>query len=1100
MASGAVPPGFEDTLVTRVSEPTAIAFTPDQRLLLTTRTGKLRVYQDGALVATPALDIGDKVCFNLERGLLGLTVDPAFETNHHIYLYYTYNKFGACDDSTKTPVNRVSRFTLSDANVADRTSELVLIDNIPSPQGQHNAGDLHFGKDNYLYISVGDGNCDYAKDSGCGPFNNATRDPHVLLGKILRITPGGGVPPTNPYLGPDSARCNLTGRTTAGKKCRETYASGLRNPFRFAVDPNAAGTRFFVNDVGHITWEEINLGYPGADYGWNVREGHCARASTTDCGPPPAGMTNPIYDYPHNTDCTAITGGAFVPNSTWPAQYNGAYLFADYACGKIFVLRPEAGGYSTSEFASGLGTPIVLAFGPQGNTQALYYTTFNQGGEIRRVAFTGALNRTPIARASANPRDGDLPLTVTFDAAGSSDPDGDALTYEWDFGDGSPRATGARASHRYEQAGTYMATLRVSDNRGATGTARLRIDAGNNPPTPTIELPGVSTRFRVGQTIRLQGSATDPEDGTLPDDALSWTVLLRHNAHTHPFLGPVSGDGVPFSAPAPEDLSSAATTDLRITLTATDSRGLRRSIVRTLRPKTVNVTLASQPAGLRLEADGFPITTPSTVVSWAGYTFRVRAAAQVDDSGQPWTFSSWSDGGAAAHSITTPLSDATYTSRFRPRYPNVLFIVTDDQRPTETLDVMPKTQQLFGALGTYFPSAFATTPLCCPSRASIFTGRYAHNHGVEDNEQGSLLDHNATLQRRLQSAGYTTALFGKLLNGWDLAQSPPYFDRWSVMDGGTYTNFPVNEQGRERTITDQYATTYLSDKATEFIRETESDDQRPWLLYVTPTAPHGPFVPEEKYRNASIPPFEPNPAFFEPDLSDKPPYVRQARNDPAEARRRRNAQLRMLMSVDDLVANVFDALRTGEEADNTLAFFISDNGYMWGEHGLLEKRHPYTHSVQIPFYMRLPGTVRAGATDPRLVANIDLAPTVLDAAGLAPNQAMDGTSLLRPGSRDRLLLERLTDIGPFPTWGSIRTSTYQYTEYYRDSQLPVGVEPDFREYYDLVADPWKLTNYLGDSDTDNDPPPQIIAALHAQLAADLTCAGRGTVPNRSPCP
>jgi glucose/arabinose dehydrogenase len=665
-ASAAVPLGFEDTLVAGgIPAPTALAFTPDRRLLITSQSGKLRVYASGTLLTAPALDFTDKICSNLERGLLGVAVDPAFQANHHIYLYYTFNKLGACDDPLKTPVNRVSRFTLSDANVVQRASELILIDNIPSPQGQHNAGDLHFGKDNYLYVSIGDGNCDYAADSGCGPFNNAARDTHVLLGKILRIASGGGVPPTNPFLGPDSARCNVAGRTTPGKKCQETYASGLRNPFRFAVDPNAAGTRFFVNDVGHATWEEIDLGRRGADYGWNVREGHCARASTTDCGPPPAGMTNPIFDYAHSTGCTAITGGAFVPNQTWPAQYSGGYLFSDYACGKLFILEPSGtGGYAASEFATDVRTPVAMTFGPHGATQALYYTTYSGSGQVRRVAFTGSLNRAPVAKAVANPAYGDVPLSVTFDASGSSDPEGDPLTYQWDFGDGTPGAGGPKPSHTYSQAGTYTATVRVFDNRGAVGTARLRIDAGNHPPSPRIELPMLGSRFRVGQTITLRGSAVDPEDGTLPAGALQWTVTLRHNTHTHPFLGPVSGNDITFRAPAPEDLAAATTTDLRIRLTAADSRGLRASVSQTLRPRTVDLRFETAPPGLKLKADVFLFTAPRTLVSWEGYRFRVNAPTQTDGSGQRWTFSSWSDGKTAVHDITTPSSATTYRATF----------------------------------------------------------------------------------------------------------------------------------------------------------------------------------------------------------------------------------------------------------------------------------------------------------------------------------------------------------------------------------------------------------------------------------------------------
>src|SRR3990170_513291 len=222
----AVPPaGFEDSLVAAVPSPTAIAFTPDGRLLTTTQTGALRVIENDVLRATSALNLSASICTNSERGLLGVAVDPAFASNRYIYLYYTFNKSGVCEKNTaRSPVNRVSRFTLSDASVVDRASELVLIDNIPSPNGNHNGGDLRFGPDGYLYVSTGDGGCDYAGDSGCAGSNNASRDQHVLGGKLLRITRSGGIPSSNPFVGSGTARCNVTGRTSAGLKCQETFA------------------------------------------------------------------------------------------------------------------------------------------------------------------------------------------------------------------------------------------------------------------------------------------------------------------------------------------------------------------------------------------------------------------------------------------------------------------------------------------------------------------------------------------------------------------------------------------------------------------------------------------------------------------------------------------------------------------------------------------------------------------------------------------------------------------------------------------------------------------------------------------------------------
>ena len=392
MAAGAghaaVPAGFTDLPVTSVEAPTAIAFTPDGRLLITQQSGSLRVFQ-GGLLGTPALTIpAASICTNSERGLLGVAVHPQFASNRFIYLFYTAEEPGGC-------VNRVSRFTLPDSNVVNPASELILIDNMPSPAGNHNAGDLHFGKDGYLYISIGDGGCDWANDSGCAGSNDAARDEHVLTGKILRITDSGDIPPDNPFQGPGTDRCN-DGGTSAGTKCQETFAWGLRNPFRIAFDPNAAGTRFFINDVGQGLWEEIDEAQAGADYGWNICEGAHANNSTGPCSSAPPGMVAPIFEYRHGvsvpgttspTNCNSITGGAFVPNGLWTG-FDGSYLFADFICGWIFKLTNSGGTWSASDFATNLGggSAVHLTFGPYGGDQALYYTTYAGGGQVRVIA------------------------------------------------------------------------------------------------------------------------------------------------------------------------------------------------------------------------------------------------------------------------------------------------------------------------------------------------------------------------------------------------------------------------------------------------------------------------------------------------------------------------------------------------------------------------------------------------------------------------------------------------------------------------------------------------------------------------------------------
>lgn len=381
-----IPPGYVDESVVDIQAPTAIAFTSDDAnasMLIATQPGRLFRWSGSKL--EPVLDLTERTCTRIEQGMLGVAPDPQFATNGFIYLYYTVDLDGKC-------FNRVSRFTLGADGAADASPEKVLVDKIPSVGANHNAGDVKFGKDGLPYISVGDSGCALDGSSGCDGENPNSRDRDTLLGKILRIHPDGSIPEDNPFVGQDGARCHIDGRTDQATNCLETFAWGLRNPFRMAFDPNADYVRFLINDPGQNHWEEINEGTAGADYGWNAREGHCANGSFTDCGTAPEGMTDPLLSYRHGAPngCNAVTGGAFVPNGLWP-QMDGAYLFADYVCGAIFRVVENDGEVKVDRFAgklSGFGV-VDMRFGPHESTQALYYTSYAEGGQVRRISFTG---------------------------------------------------------------------------------------------------------------------------------------------------------------------------------------------------------------------------------------------------------------------------------------------------------------------------------------------------------------------------------------------------------------------------------------------------------------------------------------------------------------------------------------------------------------------------------------------------------------------------------------------------------------------------------------------------------------------------------------
>lgn len=420
------------------------------------------------------------------------------------------------------------------------------------------------------------------------------------------------------------------------------------------------------------------------------------------------------------------------------------------------------------------------------------------------------------------------------------------------------------------------------------------------------------------------------------------------------------------------------------------------------------------------------------------------------------------------------------------RRPNVVLVVVDDQRAREgTLGVMPDTRRWLKRHGTTFTRAFSTTPLCCPSRASIFTGRYAHNHGVFTNQGKPKFDHDYTLQAYLDDAGYRTALAGKFFNDWPLKQRPPHFDRWALFDGG-YNNRTYNLQGEMRTVS-TYSTRFLGTKTLDFLEAFERRDPKPWFVYVAPYAPHAPFIPSEAHEGSEVPGWNGNPAVFEKDRKDKPEYVRIRHETYKTWRKNRRKQLRTLKAVDTMMSRIQVALRRLDENCRTLVIYMSDNGYMWADHGLYDKGAPYTPSIRIPMLMRLPGQKRP-KTNGSLVGNIDVAPTILDAAGLstAPGHPMDGRSLLEADpERDRILTEYRNsgNIWTPPTWASIRTKRWQYVEYFRDGKRI------FREYYNLKKDPWQLRNLLGDDDPASGPGTTRLKALSTRLQADRKCTG-----------
>jgi glucose/arabinose dehydrogenase len=361
--AGTLPDGFVQVRVTGgLTNPTTMAFAPDGRLFVAEQRGTLRIVKGGQLFAEPFLDISSRVDSDGERGLLGVAFDPNFSTNHYVYVYFTQEGPGATPEH-----NRVVRFTANGNRALMSSEKLILRLNNLSDRHNHNGGALNFGADGKLYVALGEN----ADQDNSQSLDN-------LLGKMLRINKGGTIPKDNPFY--DRA---------SGMK-RAIWALGLRNPYTFAVQPGTG--RIHINDVGAHTWEEINRGAAGANYGWPDCEGNHDNPNTpgsVNCSAAP--YTAPVYEYRHDgnsptTGC-AITGGAFYNprTATFPAGYVGDYFFADFCSGWIRRLDFVHGTVTPFKSTS-TENPVSL----QVNRRGSLYFLARGTGSVEKISFVGS--------------------------------------------------------------------------------------------------------------------------------------------------------------------------------------------------------------------------------------------------------------------------------------------------------------------------------------------------------------------------------------------------------------------------------------------------------------------------------------------------------------------------------------------------------------------------------------------------------------------------------------------------------------------------------------------------------------------------------------
>jgi glucose/arabinose dehydrogenase len=537
-AQPTLPSGFyvEDAAGGAVFDaPVALAFAPDGRMLVAEKRGVVWVVEDGVRLPDPFIDRSAEVLDHWDRGLLGLAVDGA----GRVLLLYTVDHDGSGDYEREDVFGRLTRYSPlpGDPNVADPASRRVLVgetfaEGFPNCFWSHAIGTVVVAPDGTLLVGSGDG-ADFRRVDpggfypdcfGPGRFPasediGAFRSLRLqsLAGKILRLDPetGEGLP-SNPFWTGD-------GDDAPSK----VWAFGFRNPYRFGLRPggstdpaDGAPGLLVVGDVGWETWEELDVVHGGENHAWPCREGPNEQSGYQNANPPTNGCDSlPPYDgpvaywhhglgglsNPPGRTAAALVGGAFYDGDRYPAAYAGAYFYGDYVYGWTAVAYLDAGGAFVGDAPFSPDTGLIVDYEYDPATRLVHLVDL-AAGRVYRLRHTGGdANHPPVAAASADPPQGSVPLAVAFSSAGTFDPDGDVLTYHWDFGNGGA-STAPNPTHTYTEAGHYTAVLTVRDAYAAAATAEVEVTA---TVPPAGEGPAAAVPFGVEAVF------PEPSDGRL---------------------------------------------------------------------------------------------------------------------------------------------------------------------------------------------------------------------------------------------------------------------------------------------------------------------------------------------------------------------------------------------------------------------------------------------------------------------------------------------------------------------------------------------------------------------------------------------------------
>ncbi len=694
-------------VVTGIEQPISLRFLPDGRMIVLQKRGKVlianvtqtpiesAVYMDLAdLAHTAGLDADQ------ERGVLDMAVDPAFPSAPYIYIFYTPANGPA------GPRARVSRFThlANSGGITSRgnlASEVVLWEDTQGYDSCcHFGGGLDFGPDGNLWLSTGD----HFQGSYASSLQAAG-------GSIHRFRKDGSIPADNPYVQNTSALPSI-------------FAYGLRNPFRSRWDFPSG--RYFIGEVGgntqSIAWEDLHViryvqstgkfvdsdygttndngKYDGINFGWPTVEGLAPHTDFPGATIDPI-VGEPIFAYRHNGSTSAITGGVVYRGSQFPAEYQGAYFYADSTRDFVRYLKFDANGnvapnpnpdplsLKNPETASysfdlaPLGRVVFMEVGPDG---ALYFVSFTDAGgaygepnpyvlgAVRRYVYDGGNARPVVREFTATPVSGTR--TVNFQIR-ADDFEGDSMTYLVRYGDGTTsgsamplgQGTTLTVSHTYAADGVYQAKVEVSDGKHTTpAEASTTVQVGTKPVITSLfatnsRSGAAPNMFRFGDTITFAATATDAEDGALGAAKFSWSISFVRPGNTHPSFGPVSGvTSIDFPIPM-QGQGFSGPVYYRCFLTVTDSSGLTTVATTDIFPEKTNITFATVPSGIVAQIDGNTArATPFTLDTLIGFPHVVTLQPYLSMNGRQYQFSHWSNGATTSQILyPAPETDTTLT-------------------------------------------------------------------------------------------------------------------------------------------------------------------------------------------------------------------------------------------------------------------------------------------------------------------------------------------------------------------------------------------------------------------------------------------------------